>query len=102
ADVLRKLVAAKTQPPHVEFALNYVCLPDLRVLHFVPGFLGSNELLAEMAWAEKSYTAIPVWPAAEERLVARKAHKAAIAKSNWALFERSFKTRWTAEALANG
>lgn len=102
AEVLRKLLAAKTQPVRTDFALTYVCLPDLRVIHFISGFVSADQLLGELAWAEKSYATIAGLPSADEPLVARKAHQAAIAKSDWALFERSFKTRWTAESLANG
>jgi hypothetical protein len=102
ADVLRKLAAAKTQPPRIEYALSYVCLPDLRVLHFIPGFVSSDELLAELTWAEKCYGNLAGVTAADEAAVVRKEHHKAVAKADWPAFERSFKSRWAGESLASG
>jgi len=102
AESLRKLHPVKTQPVRTEFAATYVCLPDLRVLHFIPGFVTSAELLEELKWAGMSYRAIVELPAMDEGPAARRAHLAAAAKGDVALFERAFKTRWTGEALAAG
>lgn len=102
AESLRKLTPAKALPPRPEFAVTYVCLPDLRVIHFVPGFLSSGELLAELAWAEKCYALTAGLSEAEELLAIRKAHLAAVVKADLPLFERGFKSRWTAEGLASG
>lgn len=102
ADSLRKLSPTKTLAPRRDFVVTYVCLPDLRVVHFVPGFLSSDEWLAEVTWAEKCYAAIAGLSEAEEALAVRKAHLAAVVKADLPLFERGFKTRWTAEGLPSG
>ena len=89
-------------PPRPDYAILYICLPDGRVLHFVPGFLSSEELLAELAWAEKCYIKMNDAAVADEPLAARRAHLAAVAKQDLALFNKRFPSRWKEDALADG
>ncbi len=102
AESLRRLPPVKLQPKRPEYALAYVCLPDLRVVHFLPGFVSSGELLAELAWAERCYARVARAAADEEPLVARRAHRTAIAREDAALFGRAIKSRWTDDALPGG
>lgn len=88
--------------PRPDYAILYICLPDGRVLHFVPGFLSSKELLAELAWAEKCYVKMNDAAAADEPLAARRAHLAVIAKQDLALFNKRFPSRWKEDALSDG
>ena len=107
AEALRKLPPAPLRSKaaaeqRTEYSITYICLPDERVLHFVPGFVTSDELLAELAWAEKCYAKVAAVPAADEELAVRQAHRAAAAKSDLALFHKRFPSRWSGDALAEG
>ncbi|HEX5104466.1 MAG TPA: hypothetical protein VFV87_11675 [Pirellulaceae bacterium] len=107
AESLRKLPTAPSRSKaaaaeRTDYAITYICLPDERVLHFVPGFVTSDELLAELAWAEKCYAKVAAVASAGEELAARQAHQAAAAKSDLALFHKRFPSRWSGEALAEG
>jgi hypothetical protein len=107
ADSLRKLPAASVRSKgaaeqRTEYAITYICLPDERVLHFVPGFVTSEELLVELAWAEKCYAKAAEALAAGEQLAARQAHLAAAAKSDLAIFHKQFPSRWSGDTLAEG
>jgi len=85
-----------------DFAIAYVCLPDERVLHFIPGFVSAAELLAELEWAERCYADVAKLPAAEQPLAARRAHLAAIAKADLPEFARRFPSRWQEDSLPEG
>lgn len=107
AGSLRKLPAAPLRSKgaaerRFEYAITYICLPDQRVLHFIPGFVTSDELLADLAWAENCYSKVAAAPAAEENLATRQAHQLAIAKADLALFHKRFPSRWKDDALAEG
>ena len=107
ADVLRKLAAGPvrskgTAEQRSEYAITYICLPDERVLHFFPGFVTSDELLVEMAWAESCYGNVAAALAADEAFAARQAHEATVAKSDLALFHKRFPSRWSGNALTAG
>jgi hypothetical protein len=77
-----------------EAAIAYVCLPDERVLHFVPGFPSTSELLKELAWAEQCYAKLAVVPTAEQSLACRREHLQRLAPGDVALFWRRFPSRW--------
>ena len=95
-------LAKKDKAADQDFAIAYVCLPDERVLHFIPGFVSSDELLAELTWAERCYADLTKLPAGEQPLAARRAHLAAVAKSDLPEFARRFPSRWDAEELLAG
>ena len=102
AESLRKLSPEKLQPKRPEYAFTYICLSDLRVVHFVPGFISAGELAAELKWAERCYAKVASAAADEELLATRQAHLAAIARSDLALFTRAHKSRWERDALPPG
>lgn len=83
-------------------ALTYICLPDERVLHFVPGFLSAADLLAELAWAERAYGNLAKLPPGEQSASLRQSHLATIARADLADFTRRFPSRWTGEELLGG
>src|SRR5689334_2395417 len=58
ADTIQRQVPPKQKPIALppEQAISYVCLPDLRVLHVIPGFISADELLREIAWVEAAYS----------------------------------------------
>jgi hypothetical protein len=101
AESLRRLSPVKNQPLRVEYALTYICLPDQRVIHFIPGFVSSEELRAELAWAEQCY-AQTLHERTAEALAARQAHRGAVAKADLPLFERAVQSRWRDDLLVNG
>jgi hypothetical protein len=105
AQSLQQLPALKKgekPPAPLEFAITYVCLPDGRVLHFIPGYLSSAELLTELTWAEKCYSACAGLSDEEQPLAVRNAHLASVAKADHTLFARRFPSRWKEDALAEG
>ena len=59
---------------HDEYAVTYLCLPDRRVVHFVPGFVTARELLAELQFADYLYDDFARFPAAEQDEAVRHAH----------------------------
>jgi len=86
-----------------DVAIAYVCLPDERVLHFIPGFLSPADLLAELTWAEQCYAAMVKAPAYEQPLAMRQAHRARIDKADWAAFINERPARWSDDGkLAEG
>ena len=104
ADTLQRQYPPKQKPPlaPAEQAITYVCLPDLRVLHCVPGFVSADELLKELAWVEGAYSKLLQAPEAEQPLALRTAHLAAVAKADAALFAKLFPSRWQDSSLAGG
>jgi len=89
-------------PPPDDFAVTYVCLPDSRVLHFIPGFVTVDELLAEIAWVERHYSTLVQASAAEEEAVWRQCHVAKLPQVDAALFHSLFSPRWQAGQLRDG
>lgn len=83
-------------------AMTYFCLPDERVLHFMPGFLSADELLAELTWVERTYAKLATYSAGEQPAYLRQAHQAAIARADLSDFVRRFPSRWTGEELLAG
>lgn len=92
--------SAEARP--AEFAITYVCLPDERVIHFFPGFVSGEELLAQLDFAERSYAAMMKVQAADQALAIRRAHLSAASSDDLAVFQRLFTTRWKDNALAEG
>ena len=76
------------------FAITYVCLPDSRVLHFVPGYLSSNEFLGELQWVERTYAGMIEQPAYEQAAFVREAHQSASGEHGLRHFQRQFTSRW--------
>jgi hypothetical protein len=89
-------------PPPDDFAVTYVCLPDSRVLHFIPGFVTVDELLAEIAWVERHYSTLVQASAAEEEAVWRQCHVTKLPQVDAALFHSLFSPRWQAGQLRDG
>ncbi|HZL90234.1 MAG TPA: hypothetical protein VFB96_17855 [Pirellulaceae bacterium] len=87
----RKKKAAEPQQQH---AMAYICLPDERVIHFVPGFVSATELLSELKWAESCYYDFIRFPAAEQPLAVRQMHLAAVSPADAKLYGTEVKTRW--------
>ncbi|MCI0361240.1 MAG: hypothetical protein L0211_22390 [Planctomycetaceae bacterium] len=103
ASSLRAVLPARAKAPRADdYALTYFCLPDSRVIHLVPGFVSADELLAELAWVERSYTRLVAAAAAEEALVLRQCHLSAAAAGDVAQFQNLFSTRWQDDELEGG
>lgn len=96
------LAAERGKPRRVEtkeqHAIAYVCLPDERVIHFIPGFVTADELLAELKLAENCYFDFLRFPPAEQPLAVRQVHLAAAPPADTELFIKSAKTRWLLDA----
>lgn len=88
----KKVDRDSRRPP---FAITYVCLPDGRVLHFIPGYLSSSELLAELQWVERTYAGMIERPAYEQAAFVREAHQTAAGEHGLRHFQRQFTSRWT-------
>lgn len=101
---LRQIPAnkARTTTPAKPLVLTYICLPDQRVLHCIPGFVSSAELLAELAWAERTYYEVSSAPAEKQSLALREAHLAKLAAADRAFFSTSFTSRWHEGELKHG
>jgi hypothetical protein len=80
-----------------EMAVAYVCLPDERVLHFVPGFVNPDKLYAELAWVESAYAGVAAVPSTAWPDVWRRRHADAIDPADREAFASLFKSRWPAE-----
>jgi hypothetical protein len=103
ASGLRTILPARAKAPRAdEFALTYFCLPDSRVIHLVPGFVSADEVLAELAWVERSYAKLVAATAADEALALRQCHLSAAAASDVAHFQDLFSTRWQNDELRDG
>lgn len=89
-----KLKPAEPDSPH---AIAYICLPDERVIHFVPGFVTAERLLAELAWAENCYFDFIRFPESEQAVAARQLHLAALA-TDAEPFAKAVRTRWLLSA----
>jgi hypothetical protein len=89
-------------PPveRVEMAVAYICLPDERVLHFVPGFVTPAELCAELKWAEAAYARVAAAPSSAWPAGWRERHVAAVEPSDREAFASLFESRWPAEKKA--
>jgi hypothetical protein len=101
---LRPVAASKTRTatPAKPLVLTYICLPDQRVLHCIPGFVSSAELLAELDWVERAYREVSSAPADGQSLALRQAHLAKLAVADRALFSANFPSRWHEGALKHG
>ncbi|MCI0361238.1 MAG: hypothetical protein L0211_22380 [Planctomycetaceae bacterium] len=92
--------AAKGPPRPSEMAIAYICLPDERVLHFVPGFVSARQLHAELAWVEACYSQLVNLSEAEMRGELRTLHQAEIEPPDHKAFLTSFQSRWPASGPA--
>jgi len=86
-------VKGPLKPP--EMAIAYVCLPDERVLHFVPGFVSPLELLVELEWVEATYSRLVKAREAEMPAILRAAHREVVDQQDLDGFAGLFPTRWT-------
>lgn len=84
----------KVAEPLQQHAIAYICLPDQRVIHFIPGFVTAEELLAELAWARNCYFDFVRFPDSEQPAAARQLHLASAGADNVELFAKGMKTRW--------
>jgi hypothetical protein len=87
--------AAKRPLKPPEMAIAYVCLPDERVLHFVPGFVSPPELLAELEWVEATYSRLVNAGEAEMPATLRTAHQQVVDPQDLDAYATAFPTRWT-------
>jgi hypothetical protein len=83
-------------------ALTYFCLPDGRVLHFVPGYLTSSELGAAVDWVEATYAQLLRVPSREMEHALRECHAQRIHAADRQAFAASFPSRWSAGELKAG
>ena len=86
-----KLKEGKPNPQH---AMAYVCLPDERVVHFIPGFVTAEQLDAELAWAEQCYLDLIRFPAHEQPIAARQSHLDAIDPIDLELLSKRTQSGW--------
>jgi len=91
-------VKSPLKPP--EMAIAYICLPDERVLHFVPGFVSPLELLAELEWVEATYSRLVKAGEAEMPATLRAAHREVVDQQDLDGFASLFPTRWTEDSPA--
>lgn len=87
----------KPADPERQHAIAYICLPDERVIHFVPGFVTAERLLAELAWAESCYFDFIRFPKSEQAVAARQLHLAALG-TDAEPFAKAVRTRWLLDA----
>jgi hypothetical protein len=83
-------------------ALTYFCLPDGRVLHFVPGYLTSAELSAAVDWVEATYAKLLRVPSREMEHTLRECHLQRIHAADLQAYAASFPSRWSAGELKAG
>ena len=81
-------------------AIAYFCLPDDRVLHFVPGFVSAEEFLAELEWVEQIYSRLAKAGEAEFTKTLRTAHREMLDPKDLELLANDFPSRWANEAEA--
>ena len=81
-----------------EFALAYVCLPSERVLHFIPGFVRSEELLRELEWADATNRDRLQAPPTEKEWFVRQRHLAAALPVHRKAFDERYGTKWSEDA----
>jgi hypothetical protein len=81
-------------PPPLEYAISYLCAPDGRVVHFVPGFVSADRLLKELQWADEHCRDALRFPAAEQSLAVREGHWQGLREADRKLFLAKFPTRW--------
>jgi hypothetical protein len=92
--------AGKPPPRPPEMAVAYICLPDERVLHFVPGFVSGRELSRELEWVEACYSRLVKLGDAEMPGELRALHVAEIDPTDHKAFLGAFPSRWTAQQSA--
>jgi hypothetical protein len=92
--------ASRTSQRPLEMAVAYVCLPDERVLHFVPGFVSAGELADELAWLETVYSRMLQAGEAELAKTLRTAHREVLFVEDREAFAGQFPTRWPADQPA--
>jgi hypothetical protein len=80
--------------PAEEFAIAYICLPNERVLHFLPGFVTSAELLAELEWAEACNRQRLREPPVTQAWQVREQHLAAALPAQVAAYCKLHPTKW--------
>lgn len=85
--------ANHSQAGEQEFAIAYVCLPDERVLHFIPGFVSDKELLSELQFAEACYFDMLRFPGDEQAQAVREAHLAAARPAALEAFHKLVRVR---------
>lgn len=86
--------AASDRQPTGEFAIAYVCLPNERVLHCIPGFVTADELLRELEWATATNQSRLSAPPAEKEWFVRQRHLAAISAANREQIDKLVKSKW--------
>ena len=74
--------------------ITYFCLPDERVLHFVPGFLSAQDFLRELDWVEASYAEVVRADLDREQLRLRELHQSSIAGQDRQAFEARVPVQW--------
>jgi hypothetical protein len=84
----------KQAEPHKQHAIAYVCLPDERVIHFVPGFVAADQLYRELLWAEQCYFDLIRFPAGEQPVAARQMHLDAADPADVELLRSRTQTGW--------
>jgi len=83
-----------------EIAIAYICLPDERVLHFVPGFVSPREFCAELDWVETCYSRLVKLRDAEMPGELRALHVEALDPADHKAFLSAFSSRWSSGPLA--
>jgi hypothetical protein len=82
------------QPSTSDFAIAYVCLPNLRVLDFIPGLVSSNVMLRELSWADAcNRDRLRTSPDMQERFV-RDRHLTAALPAERNAFHAHRTSRW--------
>ena len=95
-----RTAAAKSALRPPEMAIAYICLPDERVLHFVPGFVSPSVLLAELEWVEAVYSRLVSAGEAEMPATLRTAHREVVDQQDLDAYVAAFPTRWIESAAA--
>jgi hypothetical protein len=76
--------------PPADYALAFVCLPSQRVLHFIPGLVTADALLAELKWADAcNRERLRTSPDEQEWFVHEKHRSAALPADRKAFFAHS-------------
>ena len=69
------------------------------MLHFIPGFVSSDELLAELSWVERLQV---LQAAAEDQCLALRSATCQVAAADRAIFAVQFESRWADAATRHG
>jgi hypothetical protein len=94
--------AAKGEPqaPPNDFAIAFICLPSQRVLHFVPGLVSADVMLAHLHWADDcNRQRLQASPGDGSWLVHQRHAQATLPAHRKAFFERR-PSRWQTDSQA--